>query len=216
MVRISFGLHAMAVIGALLAAPMAGGAESASRIIDRTVVCKMAGTGFPDTVRLITASATPRLPDTDASPTAGVTNGDETGGPLVGAGVRTGRAAVGTGSTTGEARISDESGGRCSRTRIRVPLSGKGLRGGPAGEIGNAYKCNVPAKVLIRVRAVFKRSTSFRPDARFNQVVARGDISVGYLAVATVRGRRPLAFISLHDASGTARIFAASGCVRSQ
>jgi hypothetical protein len=198
------------------AAPIASGSEQASQIIDRTVVCKMTGTGFPDTVRLITASATPRLPDTDASPTSGVTTGDETGGPLVGAGVRTGRAAIGTGSTTGEARISDESAGRCTQTRIRVPLSSKGLRGGPAGEIGNAYKCNVPGKVLIRVRAVFKRPTSFRPDPRFNQVVARGDISVGYLAVATLRGRRPLAFISLHDASGTARIFAAPRCARSQ
>jgi hypothetical protein len=207
---------AVTTVVAALLAPVATGAEFASRIIDRTVVCKMTGIGFPDTARLVTASATPRLPDSDASPTAGVTNGDETGGPLVGAGVRTGRAAVGTGSTTGEARISDESGRRCTQTRIRVPLSSKGLRGGPAGEIGNAYKCNVPAKVLIRVRAVFKRPTSFRPDARFNQAVARGDISIGYLAVATLRGRRPLAFISLHDASGTARIFAAPGCARSQ
>jgi hypothetical protein len=214
MVRI-ICLAGAAAAAALVVASVGTGAESASRIIDRTVVCKMTGTGFPDTVRLITASVTPRLPATDASPTAGVTNGDETGGPLVGAGVRTGRAAVGTGSTTGEARISDESGRRCTQTR-NVPLSSKGLRGGPAGEIGNAYKCNVPAKILIRVRAVFRRPTSFRPDARFNQVVARGDISVGYLAVATLRGRRPLAFISLHDASGTARIFAPPGCARSQ
>jgi hypothetical protein len=213
MVRVSaVGLSMVA----LSTASVGSAAESASRIIDRTVVCKTTGTGFPDAVRLITASATPRLPDTNAFPTAGVTNGDETGGPLVGAGVRTGRAAIGTGSTTGEVRISDESAGRCTQTRIRVPLASKGLRGGPAGEVGDAYKCNVPAKVVIRVRAVFRRPTSFRPDARFNQVVARGDIRVGYLVVATLRGRRPLAFISLHDASGTARIFAAPGCARSQ
>jgi hypothetical protein len=162
MVRI-ICLAGAAAAAALVVASVGTGAESASRIIDRTVVCKMTGTGFPDTVRLITASATPRLPATDASPTAAVTNGDETGGPLVGAGVRTGR--------------------RCTQTRIRVPLSSKGLRGGPAGEIGNAYKCNVPAKVLIRVRAVFRRPTSFRPDAH---------------------------------ASGTAGIFAAPGCARSQ
>jgi hypothetical protein len=206
----------LVVTAALLAASLASGRESASRIVDRTVVCKMTGEGFPDTVRLITASAIPRIPATDASPSASVSNGEETGGRLVGAGLRTGRAPVGSGVTTGEARISEDAGMRCTRTKVRIPLSSRGLRGGPAGEIGNAYKCNVPAKVIFRVRAVFKRPTSFRLDARFDQAVARGEITVGYLAVATLRGRRPLAFISVHSAGGRARIFAAPGCTESQ
>jgi FlaG/FlaF family flagellin (archaellin) len=211
----ALSVAATTVVAALFA-PAATGGEAASRIIDSTVVCKTTGTGFPDAVRLITISGTPRIPETNASPTAGVTNGEETGGPLIGAGLRTGRAPVGSAVTTGEARISDEAGRRCTRTRVRIPLSSKRLRGGRVGEIGNAYKCTVPAKVIIRIRAVFKRPTSFRLDARFNQAVATGDITVGYLAVATVRGRRPLAFASVHGVSGTARVFAAPSCTESQ
>lgn len=207
---------ALTAATALLIAPAATSANSASRIIDRTVVCKTTGMGFPDAVRLLTASATPRIPASNSTPTASVTNGDESGGPLVGAGLRTGRAPVGSASTTGEARVSDEAGRRCTRTGVRIPLTSKELRGGPVGEIGNAYKCTVPAKVIIRVRAVFKRPTSFRLDARFNQAVAPGDITVGYVAVATLRGRKPIAFASVHGASGTARIFAAPGCTESQ
>jgi hypothetical protein len=36
----------------------------------------------------------------------------------------------------------------------------------------------------------------------------------GYIAVATLRGRKPIAFLSVHDATGKARLFVArSRCV---
>jgi hypothetical protein len=45
---------------------------------------------------------------------------------------------------------------------------------------------------------------------------ARGDMRVAYIAVATLRGRKPIAFLSVHDASGKARIFGdPSRCARS-
>jgi hypothetical protein len=206
----------LVAIAALMAASVDSGAESASRIIDRTVVCKMLGTGFPDAVRFLRATATPHLPETEAPPNANVTNGDESVAPLVGAGVRTGRGPIGAGFTTGEARISDRTGTRYTRTRLRIPLSRRGLVGGAASEIGTSYRCTVPAKVLIRVHAVFKRPTSFKPDARFDQVVARGDIAVGYVAAATLRGRKPIILAAANGATGSANIFAAPGCDRSQ
>lgn len=209
----AFAGAAVALLGAI---PVATAAERPSRIIDRTVVCTMAGTGFPDPVRIIDASATPRIAATEASPTTNVTNGEQASGSVVGAGVRTGRAPIGSGPSTGEVRVSDAKGTRCRRTTLRIPLSAKGLRGGPAREIGNSYKCNVPARVLIRVRAVFKRPTSFKFDTRFKQAVANGEITAGYLAVAPLRSQKPIIFTSVHGPGGTAKIFAAPGCVESQ
>jgi hypothetical protein len=207
---------AAAAIGLGLGLPVAVGGEQASRITDRTVVCKMLGTGFPDAVRFLRATATPHLPESEAPPNANVTNGDESVAPLVGAGVRTSKGPIGAGFTTGEARISDRTGTRCVRTRLRIPLSRRGLVGGTASEIGTSYRCTVPAKVLIRVRAVFKRPTSFKPDARFDQVVARGDIAIGYVAAATLRGRKPIILAAANGATGSASIFAAPDCDRSQ
>jgi hypothetical protein len=75
---------------------------------------------------------------------------------------------------------------------------------------GDNYKCDVPATVLIRIRASFARPTRFVRDARFPSTdVARGQISTGYLAVTTLRGRRPIVFASVNDASGKARLFVA-------
>jgi hypothetical protein len=48
-------------------------------------------------------------------------------------------------------------------------------------------------------------------------LVANGRIDAVYLAVATLPGRKPLAFASVNDATGKARIFVArSGCTRAR
>jgi hypothetical protein len=198
---------------AFVAAPsVVPAAPTASRIVDRTVVCRMLGSGFPDAVRFLRSTATPDLPESNAPPSANITNGDESVAPVVGAGLRSGR---GTAAITGEARISEQRGTRCTRAKLRIPLSTRGLVGGAAGEIGTSYRCTVPAKVIIRVRAVFTRPTTVRFDARFGQVVARGDIAIGYVAAATFRGRTPIVLASVNGARGTASIFAAAGCQRS-
>ena len=96
---------------------------------------------------------------------------------------------------------------------------GPGHSGLKAGSTERAeYRCNVPARVLIRVRAVFKRPTAFTVDPRIpDQTFARGDIATGYLGVATFRGRKPLFFGSVQGATGTARLFVApSLCTRRQ
>ena len=206
-------------IGALFAASVGGGAEQASPIIDRTIVCRMAGQGFPDAVRFIGASARPYDVANDVSPQAGVGNSSGHGGESVGVGVETGPVGGGISRTaTGELSLTRTTGTRCAKTKLRVPLSSAGLKGGLTDQTGDYIRCDVPAKVLFRVRAVFKqRPAAFGIHPRFPDMErARGDMRAAYIAVATLRGRKPIVFLSVHDATGKARIFGdSSRCTRS-
>jgi hypothetical protein len=197
-----------AAIGALLAAPLGDGAEQASRIIDRTVVCRTVGVGYPDAVRFMNVSAEPaqQLGGAPAPPWLFFRNAGS-GDDGVSASIRTGPYGN---DPSGYVSLSR----RCTRTRVRVPLSSRGLRGGPTEPFGDNYRCELPAAVLIRLRADFRRPAALRPDPRSPSIfTAKGQITIGYLAVATARGRNPIAFASAHDASGKARLFvAASRC----
>lgn len=53
------------VIVALFAAATGSGAEAATRIVDRTLVCPMVGIGYPDSVRFLRVSAHPNRPQYD-------------------------------------------------------------------------------------------------------------------------------------------------------
>jgi hypothetical protein len=202
-----------AATGALLAAPLGDGAEQASRIIDRTVLCRTVGVGYPDSVRFATVWAEPfqHLGGAPAAPWLFV--GNRAGGddPGVSASIRTGPYGNDANGFVSLSRT------RCTRTSVRVPLSSSGLRGGPTQPFGDNYRCDLPATVLIRVRVDFKRPTALRPDTRSPSVlIARGHITTGYLAVATARGRKPIVFASAHDASGKARLFVAPSRCRAE
>jgi hypothetical protein len=210
---------AAAAIGALLAASAGGGAVQVSHIIDRTIVCRMAGQGFPDAVRFIGASARPYDVANDVSPQAGVGNNAGHGSSSVGVGVETGPVGGGISrTTTGELSLTRTTGTRCAKTKLRIALSSAGLKGGLTDQTGDYVRCDVPAKVVFRVRAVFKqRPTAFGIHPRAPDMErARGDMQAAYISVATLRGRKPIAFMSVHDASGKARIFGdPSRCARS-
>jgi hypothetical protein len=192
------------MLGGLLAAPIAGGTESATRIIDRTVICRTAGVGYPDTVRIMHVSANPSSPARDTTPRVHI--GNPAGGdPGV-------SAALSIGSAFGPLSAGGMwlSRTRCLRTAIRVSFSGRGLKGGQTDPFGDSYRCDIPARVVIRVRAVFKRPTVLARDPRSPSVdVARGQLAQGYLAVTAQRGREPIVFASVDDASGNARLFVA-------
>ena len=201
---------ALAVVLALAAVlPGTGvGAQTrtaASRIIDGTVVCPMTGVGFPDTLRFMDASAQPFDPASEASPMTTVFNG--TGDTVTRVSVSTGPGT----SPAGELTLPT----RCATTKLRVALSTKGLKRG-AAEPRAWYRCDVPARVLIRVRAVFKSPTALSRDPRApDAYVARGDISTGDLAAVTLRGRKPIFFGSVNGATRKARVFIArSRCAR--
>ena len=88
---------------------------------------------------------------------------------------------------------------------------------GPNEPFDLGYRCDVPAKVVIRVRAVFKQPTLFRVNPRSPDVEdAKGDITTGYIAVTTLRDRKPVAFGSVRD-DGKAQVFVApSRCTQNQ
>jgi hypothetical protein len=187
-------------IAALLAAPVDGGTEQASRIVDRTLVCPMSGAGYPDPARFLDAAAAPRLGD--SSPNAGVYNAPSAPAGVI-ADLKTGPDF---GQGAGWVRLKG-----CTPNRVRLRLSSRGLRGG-ATALGDRQKCEVPAKVLVRLRAVFTRPVTLRRTQ--GMLVANGTIATGYLAVATLPGRRPLVFASVNDATGKARLFVSrSSCV---
>lgn len=194
---------------------MASGAESQSRIIDRTLVCRMPAFGYPDTVRYIGVSARPYDPGHDASPSIGAGSG-RPGVPGAGVFVRTGPGAPGSQDPTGELSMTRTVTGRCANTRLRIPLSSQRLKAGPSDPFGVSYQCDVPAKVVIRIRAVFRQPAVFTVNRRFPDTEqAKGSIAAGYIAVRTLRGRTPIAFASVHDAGGKPRLFIApSRCTR--
>jgi hypothetical protein len=195
----------VSLIVALGAPATASSTNAAIRIVDRTLICPMMGVGYPESIRSLEVSARSRQYARDA-PSASVEDAARgESGPLVRVGVRT--------AAGGGAGPQFMSGGvwlsvpGCTRTRLHVALSARGLRARPADR--RPYRCGVPARVLIRIRAVFKRPTAFSRDLVPSYSIAGGRISVGYLAVTTVRGRKPIFFGAVNDANGKGRGFVA-------
>jgi hypothetical protein len=211
MARVCLGV--VVGMGALLAASLGTGAERPARIIDRTLACPMTGAGYPDPARFMSVGADPFLPASDASPNIYVYNGpgDATG---VSAGIRTGAGGQGNRATTGALALTPT---LCAVTKLRVSLASSGRNARPTGAFGELYSCEVPARVLIRVRAVFKRPAAFIRNPRYPWLSeAKGNIATASLAVTTPRGK-PLFFASVNDATGKARIFVTrSGCSRTR
>jgi hypothetical protein len=189
---------------------------SAARVIDRTLVCEMPGEGFPDQIRFMTVTARPRnqpqpgdaRPRRIPPPLTAVSNGRR---EELRAFVRT----AGEGDEpTGLVVLSRS---HCRTSKLRVRLSAKGLRGGPTGRNGDSYRCDVPTRVLLRVRAEFTRPAAFSPDAEFpSELVAKGRIATAYVATTTLRGGA-IALTSVSDTTGKARAFTAPDrCTRTK
>jgi hypothetical protein len=102
-----------------------------------------------------------------------------------------------------------ENRGACRPVTRRVPLTTKGLRGGPVGALAEQFDCAAPRRVLVRLRAVRQRPAPFFRDRHF--LKTRGDLAAGFLAVRTQSGR-PLAFATVSE-SGKARLFTARSCI---
>src|SRR5918994_4015623 len=95
----------------------------------------------------------------------------------------------------------------CNPTRARVPLTAAGLRGGAAAPLGSELKCDVPRRVLVRVRAVFESRAVLR-GKEFES--AHVPVREAKLAVRTVSGK-PLAYATVSQ-TGQATLFTAKGC----
>lgn len=192
----------------------ASATPSASRVIDRTVVCTISD-GSPREI-LVSAESGTRLFG-DASkwknlPNAGFYDRRSTNPQLTGritAGWPPIRAGAGLPLRTDMLSYS----ARCLPSSARVPLSTSGLSGGAAGPFGDRYDCVVARRVLVRIRGVFYKPTSLRrqrPTRYVDQLAANGRVREGALAVRTESGK-PIAFATVHE-SGRARLFVGPSC----
>lgn len=212
--------------------PAAGADPAASRVVDQTYVCSVA---VHNGVRKIVASARRGFRDGDRwrwLASAGV--GNEPGGPPAKLpATPSGQIPIsyknwGFGASAGidlaypepspplqpyRAAVVVTPRRACTASRARVPLSPRGLDGFPADYFGDDVECVAPAKVLVRIRAVFARPATFRVDpsqGALRTQRASGSIREAALAVRTTSGR-PLVYASA-AAAGTARLFSAAGC----
>jgi hypothetical protein len=163
-------------VGALVAAAAAlgmGGANAqptATRIIDRTVLCEVANQGV---VHVLDVYGQSRIPQT-ASNVEVLTELQPTP-----------RLAM-----VQELELTLKPG--CRRSSARVPLTSKGLSGGVADQFGDTYACVTPPIVLIRVRAVFKSPVTLEFGRPFGYplLFARGNVKEGSITVRTRKGKQ--------------------------
>ena len=100
------------------------------------------------------------------------------------------------------------SGRNCNPAQAAVPLSAGALRGGAAAPLGSELKCDVPRRVLVRVRAVLASRASLH-GREFESVHV--PVREAKLAVRTVSGK-PLTYATVSQ-TGKATLFTAKGCV---
>jgi hypothetical protein len=203
----------VAVIASFLTLAALGSEASASeaqeRILDRSFSCTVRGVGSPETVRYLSVLGEPRI--ARYAPWAHVATTDGQPSPVgeppsndsLGAGFRTGRTQHwGAGATWLNVAS-------CSATRARPALTPKGLRGGAIAQFGEAHRCDVPARVVLRVRAVFRSPATLRPDRRARYyLTAHGRMVRGEVVVRAANGQ-PLIYAAADDRTGRTRIFTA-------
>lgn len=97
----------------------------------------------------------------------------------------------------------------CRPSNARVPLTPKGLDGGPAGPLGEEYDCPAPSRVLVRLRATLATRTPVYRDRHL--LKTKATLRTASLAIRTRTGK-PLAFAAVFE-SGSARLFTAPGCL---
>ena len=184
----------MALVAILIALVLTGIASAAphqgSRIVDRTLLCKTYGAGYPDPLRIMAVAAAPAY--------AQALNGPSGSPKGVVAHIALDEAEQ---DQLVVSRVS------CAQANQRIPLSAKGLRGG-ATDFGTRFRCPVAATVLVRVSAVFRNPVTFSPavDAPY-LLNAKGRIREGSIAVAT-KSKTPLSFATV-NAKGRATLFVA-------
>jgi hypothetical protein len=99
-------------------------------------------------------------------------------------------------------------GDLCNPTKATVPLTASGLHGGAAAPLGDELKCEVPRRVLVRIRAVLASRARLH-GREFESIHV--PVLEAKLAVRTLAGK-PLSFATVSQ-SGKATLFTARGCV---
>lgn len=208
-------LLACAVLAATVTAlvvhslPDASASTLATRVVDRTLLCRAGYSGGARLV-LITARSAARHGDQldwlaqafvstpgnplsrqNSQPTlAGMTAGWPPPPPL----------------TSGGAGYDNA---RCGPSSAKVPLTPRGLTGGVANAFGEELRCIVGKTVLVRIRATFRQPVAEEPTKAGDYVNALGRVDRGQLAVRTPAGK-PIVYTDVAE-GGRARLYT-KGC----
>ena len=97
----------------------------------------------------------------------------------------------------------------CRRGAEPAPLQRTGLRSHAAGQLGTEVSCEVPRRVVVRVRAVLSSSGRLRTGQDFH--FTHSPVREATLAVRTLAGT-PLALATVSQ-TGKTTLFTAKGCV---
>ena len=187
-------LLAVAGVVALAAAQAGTGAESASRIVDRTLLCRMTGVGYPDPARLLRVGAA----------TYDAANGRPA---VVDQRHERRRRLRHEHSDRDRERRSGSQGLRAPRARrpVRLPAFASRSREGRSRE----DRSRSPRASTATCRHGFwfasRGSSSVRRD--LTRDGASGDLVHGYLAVATSPDRKPIVFTSIGGGSQQTKVF---------
>lgn len=99
---------------------------------------------------------------------------------------------------------------QCKATRMRVPLSRAGLRGGATTALGEEIDCVAPRRVLLRVRARLQSQGELKQRRLF--LATNVPVLDAKLTVRTLSGK-PLVYAEVFQ-SGATPLYTARGCVR--
>jgi hypothetical protein len=175
-------------------------APAGSRIIDRTVECRLpAGLGYPDPAPVyVNVSAVPRQGDWPPRVSVGSNKLNVGFG-----GFSTGRSPQ---HPTGALWINRN---ECKPSTRRVLMTTAGLRGGRT-QFGARHRCEVPTRLLVRVRALFTRPVTLL--RRGEEFIARGTVTSGSVIVRTVRGAPIFHGSAAHRAGSASSLVATQRC----
>lgn len=214
---------ALAAAAVLLAAPAAlstAGAQSSGRVVDRSFVCATSMSGGIHEIEVRAHGGARAGGKRWAQlPFAVVSSGNATiwGDLLVPETIAFVTAGRPTSATTIDQEFRRSSAlqpGRiaintraCRPTSRKVPLTRAGLQGGVASLFGDELDCEVPRRVLLRVRAVLTRPDGFERIRRFERLSA--PVREAQLTARTERGRG-IMFAQVSD-SGRTTVHTATG-----
>lgn len=199
----------LAAAPAAFAGPNAVAAETTSRSIDRTIMCRV---GYFHGARLVYLTARSAVRHGDKLDWLAQAYVSTAGNPLSARNSRPTLAGVTAGwpppppLTTGGIGYENA---RCGPSRANVPLTTEDLTGGVASPFGEDLQCIVAKAVLVRVRATFRTPVAEEPNKAGTYISALGRVVKGQIVVRSVAGR-PIAYADVVE-SGRARLFT-SGC----
>ena len=99
---------------------------------------------------------------------------------------------------------------KCTPSATGVRLSPRNLFGGRASQFPDRYECPAPRRVLVRVRAEFKRAVTVAH--RQGGLITSAPLVRGAIAVAT-EDRKPLIYMDVEQ-TGRSRLFYTGSCTR--